>query len=108
MWEGACSHILIAFLQRNRATCVWGACSHILTAFLQGNRVKCGRGLAPDSNLPVTLLSSGGERHQSLVLGLAVSLTNNPERFLAHRLTVQEGIDLGVGHAVGGFVGLAR
>ncbi|MPQ84908.1 hypothetical protein F0170_13510 [Pseudomonas sp. MAFF 730085] len=81
MWEGACSHILTALLQGNRATCggacshiltaflqgnqatCGGACSHILTAFLQGNRATCGRGLAPDSNLPVTLLSSGGERH---------------------------------------------
>ena len=37
-----------------------------------------------------------------------VGPTDDVEGFLTHWLAVQEGVDLGIGHAVGGFVGLAR
>ncbi|MCY1249449.1 hypothetical protein D9M72_629880 [compost metagenome] len=39
---------------------------------------------------------------------LPVGLANDVERFLAHRLAMQEGIDFHISHAVGRFVRLAR
>ena len=48
------------------------------------------------------------ERHHALVVSLFIRVADDLERFLADRLTMQEGIDLGVGHAVGCFVRFAR
>ena len=42
------------------------------------------------------------------MLCLAVRVDDDLERFLTQRLAVQEGVDLGVGDAVGRFVGFAR
>lgn len=48
----------------------------------------------------VCILISRRKRHDPLVLGLAISVADNPERFLTHRLTVKERIDLGICHAM--------
>ena len=42
--------------------------------------------------------TSRRKRHHPLVLSLAIGLADNPERLFTHRLTLQERIDLGIGH----------
>ncbi len=41
------------------------------------------------------------------MLGLVVGVDDHPRSFLAQRLAVQEGVDLGIGDAVGSLVRMA-
>ncbi len=51
--------------------------------------------------------ASGRVRQFALVLGLGVGVADDFERLFAYRLAVQEGVDLGVGHAMRSFVRFA-